>query len=68
MSDWIAFSRRLPTRADADDRGYVVAKLTDGIERPCLWNWIQPDDANATELWRVNGFQCWRAAHPEGTP
>ena len=38
MNDWIPISERLPTREDADERGYVLWAHRDGAVGVWLWD------------------------------
>lgn len=55
MSDWIAFSARMPTSADANQIGCIEVKERGGLTRISMWNWVQ-----FVSLWHSNGFVSWR--------
>ncbi len=61
---WIAFSDRLPDRDDADTRGMVMLKESNGNERRGLYNWIPTSTPHGTiataSYWHANGFTHWR--------
>lgn len=59
---WIKFTERLPTAADAVGgkvmaRGGRVAFYPD--ERPVDWDWIRPTHDAAAATWEANGFTDW---------
>lgn len=31
------------------------------VERPCLWDWVPPNNPDAKAIWAANGFTEW---HP----
>lgn len=64
MPDWIKFSDRLPTQADAL-AGQVLTRYRSFVsgqveERMAMWDWIPPSHPQAKELWASNGFTEWR--------
>ncbi len=56
MADrWINFSDRMPSKADADERGYIELLETNSSSRESMWNWVHTADH-----WHTNGFAAWR--------
>jgi hypothetical protein len=56
MADrWINFSDRMPSRSDADERGYVELLETNGSSREGMWDWVRSE-----AHWYANGFAAWR--------
>lgn len=60
MNQWIKFADRLPTQADANEKGEIDLAETNGQHRRGLWNWIPPLRKDAVYMWHNNGFVAWR--------
>lgn len=52
---WTKFSDRLPSKADANESGDVLALESNGRSRPVMWDWVHSD-----ESWKANGFVAWK--------
>lgn len=61
---WTLFRDRLPTQADADGNGRVMALERTGVARSVLWRWT-----HTAASWEANGFLSWApiARTPGGT-
>ena len=60
MSEWVEFTKRFPTRSDADDAGFVQLRESNGKERAGMYDWIPPYTPSAVDWWHANGFTAWK--------
>lgn len=61
MSEWIRFSDRLPTAADADAQGQIDTLEDNGKTRVGMWDWIPFRAEGRAALWIANGFAAWKS-------